>query len=261
MVEPRRRSSVSAANSEKLEEQVERYARSRDARLRESLIHHQRGLVEALASRFTRRGAPIEDLIQVGTVGLIMALDRFDPTLGVKFSTYAVSTIVGEIKHFFRDCTWAIKVPRQLQDIAANLPRAEEKLCAKLGRTPSIRELAAYFHVTEEELLEAMDLDQAYSPYSLDAELGSEPGDSHERLQDVVGFSDQDLESIVEYAPLRAAMQRLDARKQWILQRRYFDEWSQNEVSRELGISQMHVSRLEREALMDLRRALDVRAA
>jgi RNA polymerase sigma-B factor len=261
MFEPKRRSSVSAAYTERLEEQVERFARSRDARLREMLIHRQRGLVEALASRFCRRGVPMEDLVQVGTVGLIMALDRFDPTLGVKFSTYAVSTIVGEIKHFFRDCTWAVKVPRQLQDIAANLPRAEEKLCTQLGRTPNIRELAAHFNVSEEELLEAMDLDQAYSPYSLDAELGNEPGDSSERLQDVVGGSDRELESIVEYAPLRAAMQRLDPRKQYILQRRYFDEWSQNEVSRELGISQMHVSRLEREALRDLRRALDLRTA
>src|SRR3712207_2327380 len=160
MFETRRRSSVSTANSEQLEEQVERYAISRDTRLREALIHHQRGLVEALAACFSRRGAPMEDLIQVGTVGLLMALDRFDPTIGVKFSTYAVSTIVGEIKHFFRDCTWAVKVPRQLQEIAANLPRVEEKLCAQLGRTPTIRELTAHFQVSEEELLEAMDLDQ-----------------------------------------------------------------------------------------------------
>lgn len=261
MAVTRRRSSVSTVQSEQLDEQVERYARSRDARLRENLIEHQRGLVEALAARFSRRGAPMEDLIQVGTVGLIMALDRFDPSMGVKFSTYAISTIVGEIKHFFRDCTWAVKVPRQLQEIAANLPRAEEKLCCRLGRTPTIRELAAYFSVSEEELLEAMDLDQAYSPYSLDAELSAEPGDTSDRLLDVVGCQDQGLESIVEYAPLRAAMERLEPRKQWILQRRYFDEWSQIEVSRELGISQMHVSRLEREALLDLRRALDARAA
>jgi RNA polymerase sigma-B factor len=261
MLVTRRRSAVSAAQSEQLDEQVARYARSRDARLRERLIERQRGMVEALASRFSRRGAPMEDLVQVGTVGLIMALDRFDPSMGVKFSTYAISTIVGEIKHFFRDCTWAVKVPRQLQEIAANLPRVEEKLCCRLGRTPSIRELAAYFNVTEEELLEAMDLDQAYSPYSLDAELSAESGDTSERLMDVVGGEDQGLTAIVEYAPLRAAMSRLDARKQWILQRRYFDEWSQNEVSRELGISQMHVSRLEREALTDLRRALGTRVS
>lgn len=259
MLVTRRRSAHSAAQSRQLDEQVTRYAHSRDPRLRERLIERQRGMVEALAARFSRRGAPMEDLIQVGTVGLILALDRFDPSMGVKFSTYAISTIVGEIKHFFRDCTWAVKVPRQLQEIAANLPRAEEKLCCLLGRTPSMREMAAYFNVTEEEMLEAMDLDQAYSPYSLDAELSAEAGDTGERLMDVVGGEDQDLTSIVEFAPLRAAMSRLDPRKQWILQRRYFDEWSQNEVSREMGISQMHVSRLEREALTDLRRVLGAR--
>jgi RNA polymerase sigma-B factor len=198
----------------------------------------------------------MEDLVQVGTLGLIQALDRFNPTLGVKFSTYAVSTIVGEIKHFFRDCTWMVKAPRHLREISASLPRVEERLEMTLGRPPTTAELAAHFRVSEETLLEAMDLDQVYTPYSLDAELGRETGEVNDRLQDVLGHSDPQLDAIVEHAPLRMALERLTPRKQWILRRRYFDGWSQIEVSEALGISQMHVSRLERAALRDLRRTM-----
>jgi RNA polymerase sigma-B factor len=235
---------------------VERFARTRDTKLREKVIESQIGLVEALASRFARPGAPMEDLVQVGTVGLIQALDRFNPTLGVKFSTYAVSTIVGEIKHYFRDCTWLVKAPRQLREIASSLPRAEEKLSSKLGRSPTLTELAAHYRCSEETLLQAMDLDHVYSPYSLDAELGVEGGEMHERLQDLLGGNDPDLEAIVEHAPLRNALERLAPRQQWILRRRYYEGWSQIEVSEALGISQMHVSRLERDALRDLKRRL-----
>jgi RNA polymerase sigma-B factor len=221
------------------------------------VIESQTGLVEALAARFARPGAPMEDLVQVGTVGLIQALDRFNPTLGVKFSTYAVSTIVGEIKHFFRDCTWMVKAPRHLREIAASLPRVEERLATSLGRPAELKDLAAHFSVTEETLLEAMELDQVYTPYSLDADLGTDTGEAHERLQDLLGGNDPRIESIVEHAPLRSAMERLPERKQWILRRRYFEGWSQIEVSQALGISQMHVSRLEREALRDLKRSLE----
>jgi RNA polymerase sigma-B factor len=232
------------------------YARTRDAAMREQLIMAHRHLVEALAARFCRRGAPLEDLVQVASIGLIQALDRYDPARGVKFTTYAVSTIVGEIKHYFRNCTWAVKVPRQLQEIAANLARTEETLSRKLGRSPTVGELAARFGVTEEEISEAIELDRAYSPYSLDAELASEGGEVNDRLQDLLGRQDERLEAIVEHSPLHGALSGLDARKKWILQRRYFDGWTQVEVSRELGVSQMHVSRLEREALRELRQKL-----
>jgi len=233
-----------------------RYAVTRDVRLREQLILAHHHLVEALAARFCRRGAPLEDLIQVASIGLIQALDRFDPSRGVKFTTYAVSTIVGEIKHFFRNCTWAVKVPRHLQEIAANLTRTEETLSRRLGRVPTIGELAAHFGVTEEEISEAIELDRAYTPYSLDAELANDSGEVSERLQDLLGRTDERLQAIVEHSALHGALSGLDHRKQWILQRRYFDGWTQMEVSRELGVSQMHVSRLEREALRELRHKL-----
>jgi RNA polymerase sigma-B factor len=239
-----------------VESLAERFARTRDGKLRDRVIESQIGLVEALASRFARPGAPLEDLVQVGALGLIQALDRYNPALGVKFSTYAVSTIVGEIKHYFRDCTWLVKAPRQLREIASSLPRVEEKLAMKLGRSPTLADLAHHYSVSEETLLQAMDLDQVYTLYSLDAELHTDSGEMHERLQDLLGGKDPELEAIVEHAPLRNALERLAPRQQWILRRRYFEGWSQIEVSEELGISQMHVSRLERDALRDLKRRL-----
>jgi RNA polymerase sigma-B factor len=239
-----------------LETMAADYATSRDPRLRERLIHGHRHLIEALAARFCRRGAPLEDLVQVASIGLIQALDRFDPTRGAKFTTYAVSTIVGEIKHYFRNCTWAVKVPRQLQEIAANLARTEETLFRKLGRSPTVGELAVHFGVSEEEISEAIELDRAYTPYSLDAEMVSETGEVNDRLQDLLGRPDDRLQAIVEHSALHGALSHLDRRKQWILQRRYFEGWTQIEVSRKLGVSQMHVSRLEREALRELRQRL-----
>jgi RNA polymerase sigma-B factor len=232
------------------------YARTRDAGLREQTILEYRNLVEILAAKMARKGAPVEDLIQVGTVGLILALDRFDPDRGVKFTTYAVNTIVGEIKHYFRDCTWLVKVPRQLQEVAAKVHRANEGMAREMGRAPTISELARRLDLSEEVIVEAMELDVVYTPYSLDAHLGAEDAENHERLTDVLGQSDGRLERVVDHAPLWSAMDGLEPRKRWILRRRYFDEWSQSEVGRSLGISQMHVSRLEREALKELKTAM-----
>jgi RNA polymerase sigma-B factor len=239
------------------EELAARYARTRNLEIREQAILAHRNLVEILSCKMVRKGAPVEDLIQVGTIGLILALDRFDPTRGVKFSTYAVNTIVGEIKHYFRDCTWIVKVPRQLQEIAAGIHRQREDETRTLGRVPTIGELAARMGISEELIVEAMELDMVYSPYSLDAQLGHDDSEHHERLTEVLGRSDRRLDSMVTYAPLWRAIDLLEPRKRWILRRRYFDEWSQSEVGRALGLSQMHVSRLEREALKELQNAIE----
>ena len=238
------------------EELAAAYARSRDVDVREQAIHQYRHLVEILSAKMARRGAPMEDLIQVATIGLIQALDRFDPNRGVKFTTYAVNTIVGELKHYFRDCTWMVKVPRRLQELASSVHRTNEALSRELGRAPTIGEMARRLDLSEEVIVEAMELEVVYSPFSLDAHLGAEDAEGHERLTDVLGHSDRRLDCIIDHAPLQGAMEKLDPRKQWILQRRYFDDWSQTEVGRALGISQMHVSRLEREALRELQRTI-----
>jgi RNA polymerase sigma-B factor len=239
------------------EELAAAYARTRNKDLRERTILEYRNLVEILSTKMARKGAPIEDLVQVGTIGLIQALDRYDPNRGVKFTTYAVNTIVGEIKHYFRDCTWMVKVPRQLQEISASVHRNNEEMTRLLGRAPTISELARKMCLSEELIVEAMELEVVYNPYSLDAHLGAEESEAHDRLTDVLGRQDTHLAEIVDHAPLWGAMGALDPRKQWILRKRYFDEWSQSEVGRSLGISQMHVSRLEREALRELKRVMD----
>lgn len=238
------------------EELAARYARTRNPRVREQTILEFRNLVEILAAKMGRRGVPTEDLVQVGMIGLILALDRYDPDRGVKFTTYAVNTIVGEIKHYFRDCTWMVKVPRQLQEIASSIHRTNEELARLLGRAPTISELARRMDLSEELIIEAMELEVVYAPYSLDAHLGVEDAENHERLTDVLGRMDFRLDRVVNLEPLWQAMERLEPRKRWILRRRYFDEWSQSEVGRAMGISQMHVSRLEREALCELKQAM-----
>jgi RNA polymerase sigma-B factor len=235
---------------------LDAYWRTHDPGLRDPILKQYENLINSLAAKFARGGVPMEDLVQVASIGLVNALDRFDPQRGVKFVTYAVSTMVGEIKHYFRDYTWGVKVPRHLQEIATNLPRVEEELHARFGRSPTIRELSERFRAREEDVLEAMELGHAYQPQSLDARIEFENGDGTDRIQDLMGADDARMEAVVEYAPLMAAMGCLDERKRQIVKLRYFDEWSQSEVGRELGISQMHVSRLERQALAELRAAM-----
>ena len=231
------------------------YARKRDPELRQQIIDRYRGLVEVLAAKFSRPGAAAEDVVQVGMIGLIQALDRFDPNRGVKFTTYAVNTIVGEIKHYFRDCTWMVKVPRQLQEIASKVRRAVDQL-SQQGHPPTIAQLATHLGISEEIILEAMDLEAAHTPYSLDAQMGNEESEQQDRFAEVLGRRDLQMDALVDNAPLWSAIDELEPRKRWILQRRYVDEWSQTEVGKKLGISQMHVSRLEREALAELRQVL-----
>jgi RNA polymerase sigma-B factor len=249
---PRERGESSGGSEPLLEE----YWRTRDPRLREPILKQYANLINSLAARFARGGVAMDDLAQVASIGLIHALERFDNERGVKFVTYAVSTMVGEIKHYFRDHTWGLKVPRHLQEIATNLPRVEEELYCRLRRSPTIAELAERFRAREEDILEAMELAHAYQPQSLDARIEFESGDSTDRVQDLMGAPDDRLEAVVEHAPLMTALDTLDERKREIVKLRYFDEWSQSEVGRRLGISQMHVSRLERQALMELRSAM-----
>jgi RNA polymerase sigma-B factor len=250
-------SGASDANDDAVTERLlNEYVVTRDQGQRDELAQRYDRLVHWLAHKFSHRGAPIDDLIQMGRIGLLHALDHFDPTRGVSFRTYAVSTILGQIKHFFRDCTWIVRVPRHLQEIAASLPRVEEALCARLNRAPTVGEIAESMGVPEEEVVSAMELGRAYQPKSLDALMEFDDGERAQSFGDMLGRPDERVDAVVEYASLRTAMNGLDERKRLILQRRFYQQWSQTEVARELGISQMHVSRLEREALGQLRSLL-----
>jgi len=232
---------------------LEIYARTRDPKLREIIIERHEALVRSLAHKFARPGVPVEDLVQSAWIALIGALDRFDPSHETKFSTYAVHCMVGEIKRYFRDRTWSVKVPRYLQEIAANLNRMEDELFRKLQREPTISEMAEAFKISEEDLVQAIEMYRAYQTQGLEDRREMEDGNDSLALGDTVGRPDVELESVVDNAPLHAAMSTLDERKQKILRRRFFEGFSQQEVADELGLSQMHISRLERSALQHLR--------
>lgn len=239
-----------------LEALLREYARTKDAKVRDAIIQRHESLVRSLAHKFARPGVQVEDLVQSAWIALIRALDRFDPSHGTQFSTYAVTCMVGEIKRYFRDHTWSLKVPRHLQEIAANLNRMQDKLYTRLQREPTIPEMAAAFNVSEEELLEAMEMYRAYQPFGLDDRHEMNDGNDSMTLGEMHGGPDQDLEQIIDSAPLQTAINTLDERKQRIIRRRYLQGFSQQQVADELGLSQMHISRLERAALAQLRETM-----
>jgi RNA polymerase sigma-B factor len=229
------------------------YARSRDPQIREQLIMAHMNLVRYLARKFANRGEPLEDLIQVGTIGLINAIDRFDPRRGIRFATYATPTIVGEIRRHFRDKGWAVKVPRRLQELSLAAGRAMEQLTQQLDRAPTVLEIAEKLGVDESQALEAMELGELYELPSLDRELGEESDASSAVLADYIGQVDAEMERFERRARLAQALAELPERERRIIELRFYQNLSQTEVARRLRISQMHVSRLQHRALQRLR--------
>jgi len=251
---------TSATESEPIERDAEtlfrRYAVTRDERLRDQLILMHQNLVRYLASKFSNRGEPLEDLVQVGSIGLINAIDRFDPDRGIKFSTYATPTIVGEIRRYFRDKAWSLKVPRRLQELNLAAAKAQEALSAKLGRPPTIREVAQRIGASEEETLEAIELGNAYDTVSLDSQMASDTDSSAMTLGEFVGGEDATIRNLEAYGDLNQAIEYLEPRERMIIVYRFFRDMSQADVANKLNISQMHVSRLQNHALQTLKRLL-----
>jgi RNA polymerase sigma-B factor len=225
-------------------------------RLRNELVVAHLNLVRYLAVKFANRGEALDDLIQVGTVGLLKAIDRFDLERGVEFTTYATPTIVGEIKRYFRDKGWAVKVPRRLQELNLSVNRAIEKLTVKLGHSPTVAELAQHLGASEEDILEAQELGQAYNLLSLDTELNGEGDKKSQTLADYVGQNDAGLELLEDRANLERAFQVLTGRERVILYLRFYESVSQTEIAKRLNVSQMHVSRLQQKALEKLKNFL-----
>jgi RNA polymerase sigma-B factor len=221
--------------------------------LRNDLVVAHLNLVRFLALKFANRGEPLDDLVQVGTVGLLKAIDRFELTRGVEFTTYATPTIVGEIKRHFRDKGWAVKVPRRLQELNLAVNRAGEKMAVELGRSPTVAELAARLDASEEEILEAQELGQAYNLLSLDSEVSGEGDKKSQTLADTVGITDSGLEMLEDRANLERAFHVLTGRERVIIYLRFYESVSQTEIAKRLNVSQMHVSRLQAKALEKLR--------
>ncbi len=252
----RKKGGIAEWAEDETESLFRRYTATRDTRIRDQLVMNHQNLVRFLAGKFANRGESLEDLIQVGVIGLINAVDRFDPERGTKFSTYATPTIVGEIRRHFRDKAWSLKVPRRLQELNLSANKAADRLSQKLGHPPTIQEIAGEVGASEEETLEAIELGNAYDTVSLDTKLTHDGESSPLTLAEFVGGMDGSLQNIDAFGDLKQAMEYLEPREQSIIHYRFFQDMSQTEVAKRLSISQMHVSRLQQKALKRLKELL-----
>jgi RNA polymerase sigma-B factor len=223
---------------------------------RDDLLALHMPLVEHCARRFRNRGEPFEDLVQVGSIGLIKAVDRFDTDRGVEFSTYATPTIIGEIKRYFRDKGWAIRVPRRLQELRMQITAATADLNQSLGRSPTPREIAESIGCSVEEIIEGLESSNAYATLSLDA--GSDDSDEGgPSMLDAIGMEDESLERVEIRESVKPLLEGLPEREKKILLLRFFKNMTQSQIAEEIGVSQMHVSRLLTRTLAQLRTSLE----
>lgn len=241
---------LSPAEMERLSSE---YALTRDPHLREVLILYHQRLVRSIAARYLRGEETLEDLIQVGNIGLINALDRYDPSQGTRFSTYATPTILGEIRRHFRDKAGGIKIPRWLQELQQAIRKVVLELTQALGRTPTPQEVAERLAVPEEHVLLAIDAQEAANLISLDTRLDSSSPLDSATLVDILGRFDKTLIEFERFSDLRTAMRSLGSREREVIALRFFDDLSQAKIAQRLNISQMHVSRLQQRALKQLR--------
>ncbi|MEX1134905.1 MAG: SigB/SigF/SigG family RNA polymerase sigma factor [Acidimicrobiia bacterium] len=217
------------------------------------LVERFDGLAQRLARRFRGRGVALDDLVQVARYGLLKAIDRFDPEREVLFSTYAGRTIIGEIKHYFRDQAWSVRVPRSLQNLWLEVSRAVDELTHSLGRSPSIAEIAEQLEVDEEQVLEALDAGAAFTASSLDRTVGE---DGESTVVDHIGDIDPAFETAAVRGALAVHLRTLPERERTVLYLRFYDGRTQAEIAKEIGVSQVHVSRILSRTLEDLRAEL-----
>lgn len=237
-------------SKERVQELFQRLRRTGDPAAREALILAHERLAVYLAKKFADRGEPLEDIIQVAQIGLIKAIDRYDQSRGIEFTTYATPTVVGEIKRHFRDKLWPLHVPRRLRELNYALMRSVEVLSQQRGRSPTIEELAEEAGVPFDVVLEALEAGRAYAPASLEAETADDgTNDRVTSLAELVGDLDPTLGQLEDHEVLEWAMRRLPRPLHEIVRLRYFAHLSQTEIAEKLGISQMHVSRKLRESL------------
>jgi RNA polymerase sigma-B factor len=231
---------------------LRRYHEDGDLAAREELIERYMSLVRSLARRYAYRGEQLDDLVQIGAIGLIKAIDRFDLERGVELTTYATPNIIGEIKRHFRDKGWSVRVPRGLQELNVQVSKLIEQLTVQLGRSPTIPELAKAAGVEEEQVLEAIESGRAYSSVSLSTGGGSDEDGELDPLESL-GTIEHEYEVSEDRAMLAPGFKMLDERERKILHLRFFSGLTQSQIAAEIGISQMHVSRLIRRSLEKIR--------
>lgn len=220
---------------------------------RDYMIEKYLPLVRRLVWKFNHSGEPLEDLVQVGAVGLLKAIDKFDPTRGVRFESYAIPVIVGEVKNYFRDHGWAVKVPRKLQAQWLSVRKAVESLEQSLGRPPNIHEIVEATGFNQEEVMDALELVSQANPLSLDIEHQGDEGEEGYTLVDSLGYEDPGFEEVIDHFYLTEALAELNAQEKTIIHLKFYGGLSQTQVGARMGISQMHVSRLQRTAISKLR--------
>jgi RNA polymerase sigma-B factor len=234
--------------AEETRELLRRWRDQKDHAAREELVARMLPLARSLARRYANKGEPLDDLEQVASVGLLKAIDRFDLDREVKFATFAVPTIAGEIKRHFRDRGWMLRVPREVQELNARLTRTREALTRDLGRSPTVDELAEGAHATVDQVVEALSAGEAYRMMSLDEPLADGVG-----ALEAIGEPDAGFERAEQRLMLRRGFDELAPREREILRLRFFEGLTQREIADEVGISQMHVSRLIRRSVDALR--------
>lgn len=234
---------------------IKEYQNNPNEKLKNALVNHYRELVETLAAKFSRGSELYEDLVQVGMIGLLAALSRFDDSYGHHFEGFAVPTIVGEIKRYMRDKTWSVHVPRRIKELGPRVKKAVEELTVRYQRSPQIGELASYLNVTEEEVLEAMEMARSYNALSVDSPIEDNDG-STVTLLDLIGQEETGYEQVDQQMVLNKALHVLNERERDIIQMTFFNNLNQKQAGEALGISQMHVSRLQRRALQKLKHAI-----
>src|SRR2546421_1703171 len=234
----------------------ERWRVHKDRQARDELIERFLPLARKLARRYAQSSEPYEDLVQVASLGLVKAVERFDPERGFAFSSFAVPTIVGELKRYFRDTAWALHVDRSAQERARKITDAQQKLGSRTGRMPTVDEIAQYLEISQEEVLEGLQTAEAYGAVSLDAPMAGEDDEDSTRL-DAIGEEDARLDRVDDHATIFAAARHLPTREREILFLRFSEDLTQSEIAERVGVSQMQVSRLLRRSLSRLRDMTD----
>ncbi|RXJ01957.1 RNA polymerase sigma factor SigB [Anaerobacillus alkaliphilus] len=237
-------------------ELIKEYQTSQTEEVQTELVKRYESLVHSLAKKFSKGRDYDEDLIQVGMIGLLGALQRFDLSVGRSFESFAVPTIIGEIKRFIRDKTWSVHVPRRIKELGPKIKNAVEKLTTELQRSPKIAEIANYLDVTEEEVLETMEMSRSYQALSVDRSIEADQEGGAVTLLDLVGATDVGFEKTDQQLFIEKAFSVLAEREQQILFCTFYEGLSQKETGEKLGISQMHVSRLQRRAIEKLKASL-----
>jgi RNA polymerase sigma-B factor len=235
---------------------LERYAKDQSAVVREELVDRFMPLARRLAARYAGGAEPFDDLVQVASVGLVKAIDRFDPERGTAFSTFAVPTILGELKRHFRDRGWSVHVPRDVQERILKVERAMAELPAKLGHSPTVREIGQRIEATDEEVLEAMHASQGHHAISLDATSTMGDGDEPGPLRDRIGSEDLSFDTVEYGEAIGPVLQEISERDRQVLHLRFVEDLTQSEIAERVGVSQMHVSRILRATIEKLRQRI-----